>query len=128
MRIVICDDQAPYRFFLRALLEQHRDLEVVGEGWHGGQAIQRCRDEQPDVLIIDLDMPVMDGYAALGRVRELSPRTRILVLTGLPDADAIAKARAAGADDVFSKTVEPAEIVAAIRSMSPAPRGAASNS
>jgi DNA-binding NarL/FixJ family response regulator len=103
------------------LLEQHRDLDVVGEGWHGGQAIQRCRDEQPDLLVIDLDMPVMDGYSALGRVRELSPRTQILVLTGLSDDDTVARAHAAGADHVFSKSVEPAAIVAAIREMSRSP-------
>ncbi|MBC7459846.1 MAG: response regulator transcription factor [Thermoleophilia bacterium] len=121
---MICDDQAPYRFYLRSLLEQERDLEIVGEGWHGGQAIERCRDLQPDVLVIDLDMPVMSGYTALQRVRRVAPTTRICVLTG-NDVDLVAEASSSlGADRVFAKSTPPDEIVTALRRLASAPLAA----
>ncbi|MCW2974712.1 MAG: two-component system response regulator [Thermoleophilia bacterium] len=114
---MICDDQAPYRFYLRSLLEQERDLDVVGEGWHGGQAIERCRDLQPDILVIDLDMPVMDGYTAMQRVRVVAPETRICVLTG-NDLGVVAETSStSGADLVFAKSTAPDEIVAALRAL-----------
>ncbi|MCW2960914.1 MAG: hypothetical protein JWM25_1113 [Thermoleophilia bacterium] len=115
--IVICDDQAPYRFFLRALLEQHRDLHVVGEGWHGGQAIELMREHQPDVLVMDLAMPIMDGFAALPHALEASPDTQVLVLTGLQDDDPLERARELGAAIAVSKAIDPLELVAQVREL-----------
>jgi two-component system secretion response regulator SsrB len=124
VRVVICDDQAPYRFFLRSLLEQQREIEVVGEGWNGSHAIERCRAEQPDLLIIDLDMPVMDGFQAMRHVRVVAPSTRVLVLTGMSDEMAAERARGAGADAVYGKQTDPSHIVAAVLELAGSPAGA----
>lgn len=120
MRVVICDDQAAYRFFLHALLDQDRSVDVVGEGWHGGQAIERCRELTPDVLVMDLDMPVMDGPTAIPVVRAVSPHTQVLVVTGASDSELRARAVDVGAAAVLDKTEEPTTIIARIHELAAA--------
>ncbi|MCW2955567.1 MAG: hypothetical protein JWO69_436 [Thermoleophilia bacterium] len=118
--VVICDDQAPYRFFLRALLEQHEDVRIVGEGWHGGQAIELAREQRPAVMVLDLAMPIMDGFAAIPLVLAASPDTRVLVLTGDTDEATLERARSLGAAVAVDKGIDPAQLVDLVRTLATA--------
>jgi DNA-binding NarL/FixJ family response regulator len=102
-RIVICDDQQPYRELLKVLLGPEVGFEVVGEAVNGSDAIDVVRRLQPDVLILDVAMPVMDGIEALPHIREVAPKTGVLVLTGLSSAGIRQRALDAGARLVVEK-------------------------
>jgi DNA-binding NarL/FixJ family response regulator len=81
IRVAIVDDTEDLRFLLRTALER-RGMEVVAEAADGREGIKACRASQPDVVLLDLAMPVLDGRAALPRIRRDSPRARIIVLSG----------------------------------------------
>ena len=102
-RIVICDDQAPFREVLGLMLGVEDDFAVVGEGENGRDAIELVRELQPDVLLLDIAMPVMDGLEALPYVRAAAPGTAVIVLTGLTSADVRQRALDAGARLVVEK-------------------------
>jgi DNA-binding NarL/FixJ family response regulator len=82
IRVVIADDVEDIRTMLRAILELDGRFEVVGEAGDGEEAVRLCGQLRPDVLVLDLAMPVMDGLEAIPRVRRGSPKTKILVLSG----------------------------------------------
>ena len=81
-RVAICDDVADFRQLLTLMLSRAHDLEVIGEASNGIEVIELVRAQAPDVLLLDVAMPVMDGLAALPRVHEVSPKTRVILLTG----------------------------------------------
>ena len=80
-RIVLAEDHRILREGLRAIFDDQRDLSIVGEAEDGREAINRARELQPDLLILDLSMPRMDGLAALKEIKRVAPKTRILVMT-----------------------------------------------
>lgn len=82
LRVVLADDTAEYRLLLRIILEQDGRFEIVAEAVNGAEAVQACEAEQPDAIVLDLAMPVMDGLQAIPRIRECSPETTIVVLSG----------------------------------------------
>ena len=82
VRVVLADDTAEYRLLLRIILEQDGRFEVVGEAADGAEAVRVTTAEQPDVLVLDLAMPVLDGLQAIPQVRAASPATAIVVLSG----------------------------------------------
>lgn len=118
VRVAICDDDPGFRAFLSSIIARHDDLHLVREGSHGAHAIEICRDEQPDVLLIDLDMPVVDGYDAIEHITEHHAGVGIITISGASD-NAIAhdRARASGARLVLRKTTAPDQIIDAIRSI-----------
>ena len=93
-RVVLADDTAEYRLLLRIILEQDGRFDVVAEAADGAEAVRVTIAEQPDVLVLDLAMPVMDGLQAIPAVRSGSPETAIVVLSGFArgrlDRDALA--------------------------------------
>jgi len=101
MRVFLCDDNAEYRALARAVLRD--TFEIVGEAGDGGEAIERAPHARPDVLLLDLNMPRVDGYEALPRLREVLPDTKIVVLTSGQAIDEEARSLAAGAHAFIAK-------------------------
>ena len=114
VRVLIVDDQALFREALATLLEVQPEIEVVGEAGDGEQAVRRCAELRPDVVLMDLRMPVLDGIAATNRLRVEQPEVRVLALTTFDDdADVFAAVRA-GALGYLLKDVSSARLVEAL--------------
>jgi DNA-binding NarL/FixJ family response regulator len=115
--VLVVDDQALHRFGFAMLLEQHPDLTVVGEAANGAEAVKLATELHPDVVIMDIRMPGMDGIEATRRIVTSGSRSHVLVLTTVDlDEDAYAALRA-GASGFLLKDVKPDELVAAIRAV-----------
>jgi DNA-binding NarL/FixJ family response regulator len=117
IRVVVADDQALVRAGFRVLVDSAPDLEVVGEAGDGTQAVELARSERPDVVLMDIRMPVMDGLEATGRITALDPAgaTRVLILTTFDLDEYVYRALRAGASGFLLKDTRPAELLAAIR-------------
>lgn len=113
--VIIVDDEKFVRGALRTYLSQADDISVVAEGENGEEAIALAHEHQPDVLLIDLQMPVMDGIAAIRRIVEELPEIKILVVTGHISDIYLKAALVAGASGYVVKDAEPERIVAAVR-------------
>jgi diguanylate cyclase (GGDEF)-like protein len=97
MRLLICDDSAPAREAVRAMLEGQAEIEIVGEAADGHQAIQLAAELEPDVVLMDVSMPIVDGVTATRRIRELVPSTRIVAFAGSNDVEVVMSMMDAGA-------------------------------
>jgi DNA-binding NarL/FixJ family response regulator len=117
IRVAIADDHAVVRQGLRTFLGLQDDVEVVGEAADGEEAVALVQRTAPDVVLLDLVMPRVDGIEAIRRIRESCPATRILVLTSFADDHTVLPAVRAGAAGYLLKDVQPAELVAAIRTV-----------
>lgn len=115
LRIVLADDHALFRAGLSHVLEREPDLEVVGEAVDGEDAIARVGDLQPDVLLLDIRMPLLDGISALPGIRSACPATRVIMLTQSNSENDLYQAVKAGAAGYLLKEIAPEEIVDAIR-------------
>lgn len=119
-RIVLCDDAEDFVKLLRLLLDVEPDIQVVGEAFDGEQAISACANLQPDILILDVSMPVMDGLTALPTIQQVSPDTRVVMLSGFGSAQMKRKAMDLGAVEFIEKGISPTELPMRIRAhMSP---------
>ncbi len=96
-RLLIADDHALLRTGMRAMLEAEPDLEVVGEAGNGREAVDLCRELLPDLVLMDLSMPEMDGIEATRQIKAELPRTGVLVLTAHADQEMLLEAIRAGA-------------------------------
>jgi NarL family two-component system response regulator LiaR len=117
IRVLIADDQPVVRQGLRTFLELHDDIEVVGEAEDGERALEAVAALAPDVVLMDLVMPRLDGIAAIERLRERGSAARVIVLTSFLDEDKVLPAVRAGAAGYLLKDAEPAELVRAIRTV-----------
>jgi len=117
IRILIVEDQRIVREGLRAVLEDEDEIVIVGEAANGQEAINLFAQLQPDVVLMDLQMPVIDGPEATRRIRELSPDARILVLTTYATDEFIFKALRAGAQGYLLKDASTNELLGAIHSV-----------
>jgi DNA-binding NarL/FixJ family response regulator len=117
IRVVIADDHAVVRQGLRTFLDLQDDIEVVGEAADGAEAVELAERLEPDVALVDLVMPGVDGLEALRSLRERSPRTRAIVLSSFIDDEKLFPAIRAGAAGYLLKDVQPQELVAAIRTV-----------
>jgi DNA-binding NarL/FixJ family response regulator len=113
--IVLADDHPLVRQGLRAVLDSTDDIEVVAEAHDGDEAVRLCVEQQPDVVLMDLQMPGLHGIEATRRVRRAAPDTAVLVLTMFDDDDTVFAAVAAGAAGYLLKGADGADIVAAVR-------------
>jgi DNA-binding NarL/FixJ family response regulator len=117
IRVLIADDHAVVRRGLRTFLELQEDIDVVGEAEDGEEAIAEAERARPDVILLDLVMPRLDGVAAIRGILERSPSTRVIVLTSFLDDDKLLPAVRAGAAAYLLKDVQPQDLVAAIRTV-----------
>ena len=115
IRILLVDDQALFREGLHTLLSVHDDLQVVGEASNGREAIDAVAKLTPDVVLMDLRMPVLNGVAATKQITESAPNSRVIVLTTFDDDDYVFDGLRAGAVGYLLKDVPSAKLVEAIR-------------
>jgi DNA-binding NarL/FixJ family response regulator len=109
-RVGVCDDQAGFRQLVAVVLGLESGIEIVGEAADGREAVALAKKLQPDVLLLDIAMPEMDGLEALPRVLEVSPSTRVVMLTGLTAASIRERALAAGASAFIEKGIDISEL------------------
>ncbi len=117
VRIVVADDHEVVRKGLALLLALQPDLDVVGEVSTGPEAIEAVRRLQPDVLLLDLKMPGLDGLSVTSTVKRASPTTRVLMLSALSDGERVLEALRCGADGYLSKDVSPDVLLGAIQTV-----------
>ncbi len=115
IRIIIVDDHAVVRQGLRFLLEQQPDISVVGECGDGEQAVALASTLLPDVILLDLLMPKMDGMTAVREIKRITPTTQIIILTSYYEDDQIFSVLKAGALSYLLKDSSPQELVVAVR-------------
>lgn len=115
INILICDDQALFREALRTLLSAYDDLDVIGEASNGEEAIRFTVTHSPDVILMDLRMPVMDGVEATRRLTQLGKSARVIVLTTFDDDETVFEGLRAGAVGYLLKDVSSEKLVEAIR-------------
>ncbi len=123
IKVLIADDHGLVRAGLTELVGTFVDVEVVGAATGGEEAVTMTLEHHPDIVLMDLEMPGVDGIQATQRIREQAPKTRVVILTSFSDRDRILKALDAGAVGYLLKDAEPAElargIAAAARGESP---------
>jgi DNA-binding NarL/FixJ family response regulator len=114
VRVLVADDQALFREALTTLLEVQAGIEVVGEAANGEEAVRSSAELRPDVILMDLRMPVLDGIAATARLRAEQPAVRVLALTTFDDDEDVFAALRAGAVGYLLKDVTSARLVEAL--------------
>ncbi len=116
--ILIADDHAPFRMGLRALLESAQDIAVIGEAESGTQVVAQAARLQPDVVLMDIQMPELNGVEATRQILHTSPHIAILVLTMFEDDDFVFAALKAGARGYLLKGTTKADLLRAVHSIS----------
>ena len=115
IKVMLVDDHAVVRSGLSAFLSVVPDLELVGEAENGDEAVRRCGLLNPDVILMDLMMPVTDGVTATRLIHEKYPAVHVIALTSFPEDDLVQKALQAGATGYLMKNVSARELADAIR-------------
>jgi NarL family two-component system response regulator LiaR len=115
IRVLIADDHPVVRDGLRFLLDTEPGLELVGEAENGAVAVELARATRPDVILLDLVMPQMDGLEALAEIKKNDPQARVLIVTSFADDDKVFPAIKAGAQGYLLKESPPEMLVRAIR-------------
>ena len=115
VRVLLVDDDALVRAGLRMILSSSKELEVVGEAADGANAVAAVRAHRPDVVLMDIRMPGMDGIAATSALRRLATPPHVIVLTTFQADEHVLNALRAGADGFLLKDTAPTEIVNAVR-------------
>jgi DNA-binding NarL/FixJ family response regulator len=117
IKVLLVDDHQVVRRGLRTFLEVQDDIEVVGEAADGAEGVDRAEELKPDVILMDVKMPGMDGVEALRRLRELANPARVLVVTSFTEQRTVVPALRAGAAGYVYKDVDPDALAGAIRSV-----------
>jgi len=115
IRLLLADDHAMVRKGLQMFLSTQTDLQVIGEASNGQEAIERTAELSPDMILMDLHMPVLDGIEVTKRLKQSHPDVKVIVLTSFSDEDHVLPAIRAGAKGYLLKDIEPDELVRAIR-------------
>jgi DNA-binding NarL/FixJ family response regulator len=117
IRVLIVDDHPVVRHGLRMVLSMQPDIQLVGEAADGAEGIQKARELQPDIIIMDLKMPITDGATAIREIARLYPQIRILILTAFDTGDTTNAALRAGAHGCLLKDTTPQQLVRAVRAV-----------
>ncbi|MGW1149113.1 response regulator, partial [Streptomyces sp. NPDC002454] len=115
VRVVIADDEPLIRAGIRLILTSDPAIEVVAEASNGREAVDLTLSHAPDVVLLDIQMPVLDGLGALGELRTLAPTTRAIVLTTFGERDNVLRALESGGAGFLLKDTAPAELIGAVR-------------
>jgi DNA-binding NarL/FixJ family response regulator len=116
LRLLIADDYAPFTCTLEQLLAREKSVEVVGVAHDGAEAVELAASLDPDVVLLDLDMPRLNGFQAAERIKERSPATRIVIVTGTAGTDA----RSGDVEGFVLKSAVEQELLPAIHAEAPA--------
>ena len=114
VRILVVDDYEPWRREICSLLQRRPEFRVVAEVADGLEAVYEAHELKPDVILLDIDLPSLNGLEVANRIRQFTPNARIIFLTQNSDRDVIREAMSAGAEDYVVKTNAWAELFAAI--------------
>ena len=117
IRILLADDQALVRGGFRMILEAEPDLQVVGEATDGSEVVERALETKPDLVLMDIRMPALDGIEATRRLLAALPAARVLILTTFDLDEYVVDAFRAGASGFLLKTAPPQQLVAAVRTV-----------
>ncbi|MFJ6480833.1 response regulator [Streptomyces sp. NPDC091682] len=115
IRVVIADDEPLIRAGIRMILTSAPDIEVVAEAANGREAVELARSHAPDVMLLDIQMPVMDGLTALGELRRAVPQVRALILTTFGEKENVLRALGEGGAGFLLKDLAPGELIGAVR-------------
>ena len=115
IRIFLADDHGLLRLGLATLIDFHDDLEIVGDAENGEEAVERVYRLKPDVVVMDLMMPVLDGVSATQRIKERLPETKVLILTSFGTSADVSRAIRAGASGALVKDTPNDELIDSIR-------------
>ncbi|WP_283844482.1 response regulator transcription factor [Streptomyces sp. RerS4] len=115
IRVVIADDEPLIRAGIRMILTSAPDIEVVAEGANGREGVELVRAHAPDVVLLDIQMPVMDGLTALGELRRVAPEARALILTTFGEKENVLRALSEGGAGFLLKDSAPGELIGAVR-------------
>ncbi len=126
LRAVVVDDTPDIRLLLAMTLERDGDFEVVAEAGNGAEGVQAAQRHQPDLVLLDLAMPVMDGFEALPRIREACPHARVVVLSGFEAGAMAERAKDLGASGYLQKGTSPDDILDFLRELLPVAPGGGS--
>ncbi len=118
VRVLLADDHAVVRDGLRLLLEAQPDIEIAGESGNGRDAVRKARTLHPDIVILDVAMPELNGIEAAERIRDLDPSIRIIILSMYSTKEHIFRALKAGANGYLLKESAATEVLAAVREVS----------
>jgi DNA-binding NarL/FixJ family response regulator len=116
MTVLLADDHALVRAGLASLIDTTEDLLIIGQAGNGEEAVRLATELMPDVVLMDLSMPVMDGATATRLLMHTRPWIKVVVLTSYPDEQRIGEAMAAGAVGYVLKDDDPRDLLASIRS------------
>lgn len=117
LKILVADDHALVRRGLIALLDGLQDIEIVGEAGDGFEAIRLAEDTMPDVILMDLEMPRLDGIVAIEQIKKFNQDCKILVVSNYYDDDRVVAALKAGANGYLLKTTMPEDLLSAIKNV-----------
>jgi YesN/AraC family two-component response regulator len=120
-RVVLADDMLEFRLLVRLQLKQDERFAIVGEAADGAEAIRIVDQEKPDVLLLDLAMPVMDGLQVIPQIRSRSPATRIVVLSGFEEGHMGSSIRSLGAHAYVQKAGNFGELIETLEHLCPPP-------
>jgi NarL family two-component system response regulator LiaR len=115
IRLLVVDDQTVVREGLVAILANYPEIEVVGQAADGNQALEIVKQAKPNVVLLDMVMPGLDGLATIPKIREIAPNARILVVTGFAESDRVYQAIKAGALGYILKDATREQLIQAIR-------------
>jgi len=117
INVLLVDDHAIMRDGIRALLSLHDDIKIVGEASEGQEAIEKTQELSPDVVVMDVAMPDMDGIEATRRIRKQSPKVKVIILTQYDNKEYVLSAIKAGAAGYVPKRALGSELVSAVRAV-----------
>lgn len=117
IRVLLADDEAVIRAGVRAILANDAGIEIVAEAGDGREAVELVRRHRPDVALLDIRMPYVDGLAAATEIHRIAPETAVVMLTTFGEDEYIARALAGGANGFLLKSGDPRELSAAIRAV-----------